>query len=184
MAPSHSAWAPSASRSILLLAAFLSIMLSPCRNWLAEVPCVPLQGAFEPRLLKRIRFLSRERHRRSAAQRKPLLRGQDDRRMRRLNPPEFRGHPLIDGLLYGRRLYHQLAGVNKLGQLLLLLQSRLQLDRSHPVEGGPNGAPLAALFLYEPPELISSCSCQGFFLRSHEQPPLPLQAPGFEAVLF
>src|ERR671913_1859948 len=100
--------------------------------------------------------------------------------MRRLHPPELRGRPVIDRLLYGRRLYHQLAGVNKLGQLLLLLQRQLQFDRHHPVEGGPNGAPLAALFVDEPPELISSCSSQGFFLRSHEQPPLPLQAPGFE----
>src|ERR687898_2153297 len=102
--------------------------------------------------------------------------------MRTLHSPELGGHPLIDRLLYSRRLDHQLAGVNKLGQLLLLLQRRLQLDRPHPVEGGPNGAPLAALFLDEPPELISSCSSQGFFLRSHEQLSLPLQASGFEVV--
>ena len=39
--------------------------------------------------------------------------------------------------------------------------------------------PLAALLLDEPPELLTSCSAQGLFLRSHEQPTLPLQAPGF-----
>src|SRR5918994_783612 len=153
-------------------------------NVASRIPCVPVQGAFQPRPLEKIRFLSRERHRRSTAQRKPLLRGQDDRRMRRLHPPELRGHPLIDRLLYSRRLDHQLASVDQLAQLPLLLQCRLQLDRLYPVEGGPNGATLAARFVDEPPELVSSCSSQGFFLRFHEQPPLPLQAPGFEAVFF
>src|SRR5829696_917080 len=130
------------------------------------------------------RLLSGGRHGRGAAQGEPFLRGQDDRRMRTLHPPELGGHPLIDRLLYGRRLDHQLAGVDKRGQPLLLLQGSIQVNRLHPVEGGPNSPPLTALFLDKQPELLSSRLAQGFFLRSHEQPPLSLQAPGSEAVFF
>src|SRR5687768_2347994 len=128
------------------------------------------------------RLLSGGRHRRGAAQRQSLLRGQDDCRVHTLHPPKLRRRPLLDGLLYGRRLDHELAGVDQLGEPLLLLQGCIQLDRLHPVEGGPNGAPLAALLLDEPPELFPAASAQGLFLRSHEQPSLPLQAPGLEAV--
>src|SRR5215203_2593756 len=121
-----------------------------------------------------LRLLSGGWHRRGAAQGELLLRGQDDRRVGTLYPPQLRRRPLVDGLLYGRRLDHQLAGVDQLGQALLLLEGRLYLDRPHPVEGGPNRAPLAALLLLdEPPELFPAASAQGLFLRSHEQPPLP-----------
>src|SRR5215204_2130767 len=127
---------------------------------------------------------SGERHRSGAAQGKSPLRGQDDRRVRTLYPPKLRRWPLVYRFLYGRRLDHQLAGVEELGQPFLLLQGSIQVNRLHPVEGGPHRAPLAALLLDKQPELLSSCFAQGFFLRSHEQPPLSLQAPGFEAVFF
>src|SRR5215208_4770300 len=128
------------------------------------------------------RFLSGGWQRRGAAQRQLFLRSQNDRRVRTLHSPQLRRRPLIERLLYGRRLDHQLAGVDDLGEPLLLLQGCIQVDRHHPVEGGPNGHHLVALILDEPPELLTSCSAQGLFLRSHEQPTLPLQAPGFEAV--
>src|ERR687890_1233657 len=115
------------------------------------------------------------RHRRGVAQQQVLLRGQDERRVHTPHPPKLRRRPLLDRLLYGRRLDHQSAGLNKLAQLPLLLEGRLELERLHPVEGGPNGAPLvAALLLDELPELSPAASAQGLFLRSHEQPSLPL----------
>src|SRR5215210_6608942 len=121
------------------------------------------------------RLLSGGRHRRGAAQRQFLLRGQNDRRVHTLHPPKLRHPPLVDRLLYGRRLDHQLAGVDQLAQLPLLLEGRLELKRPHPVEGGPNGSPLdAALLLDELPELSPAASARGLFLRSHEQPPLLL----------
>src|SRR5215217_9003768 len=131
-----------------------------------------------------LRLLSGGWHRRGAAQGELLLRGHDDRRVRTLHPPQLRRRPLMKCLLYGSRLDHKLARVDKLGQALLLLEGRLKRDRPHPVEGGPNGAPLTVLLLDEPPELFPAASAQGLFLRSHEQPTLPLQAPGFEAVFF
>src|SRR5215212_7754261 len=51
-------------------------------------------------------------------------------------------------------------------------------------EGSPNGSTLDALLLDELPELSPAASAQGLFLRPHEQPSLPLQAPGLEAVFF
>src|SRR5918994_1429315 len=93
--------------------------------------------------------------------------------MRTLHPPELGGHPLIDRLLYSRRLDHQLARVDKLGQLLLLLQRRLQLDRPHPVEGGPHRAPLAALLL----ELLKSLPPYAPVLADLKARQLPLLAP-------
>src|SRR5215208_2167387 len=119
------------------------------------------------------RLLSGGRHRRGAAQRQLFLRGHDDRRVCTLHSPKLRRRPLIERLLYGRRLDHQLAGVDEFGEPLLLLQGCIKVNRLHPVEGGPNGHPLAALLLDEPPELLTSCSAQGLFLRSHEQSPLP-----------
>src|SRR5215212_9117922 len=130
------------------------------------------------------RLLSGGRHRRGAAQRQLFLRGHDDRRVCTLHSPQLRCRPLIERLLYGRRLDHQLAGVDEFGEPLLLLQGCIQVNRPHPVEGCPNAPPLTALLLDEPPELLTSCSAQGLLLRSHEQPTLPLQASGFEAVFF
>src|SRR5215218_4406806 len=121
------------------------------------------------------RLLSGGRHRRGVAQQQLLLRGQDDRRVHTPHPPNLRRRPLVDRLLYGRRLDHQSASVDQLAQLPLLLEGRLELDRLHPVEGSPNGATLdAALLLDELPELSPAASAQGLFLRSHEQPSLPL----------
>src|SRR5215208_469503 len=104
---------------------------------------------------------SGERHRCGAAQGKSPLRGQDDRRVRTLYPPKLRRWPLVYRFLYGRRLDHQLAGVEELGQTLLLLQGTIQVNRLHPVEGGPNGAPVAALLLNESPELVSRVPPRG-----------------------
>src|SRR5215213_8497718 len=194
MALSHSAWAPSVPRSILALA-FLSIMWhllvkrslqkslvyphkglpnlglsqedhTQVRSELYSPECV--EGEFCETRPEESRLLSGERHRRGAAQGKTLLRSQDDRRVRRLHPPQLPRWPLVYRFLKRSRLDHQLAGVDERGQPLLLLQGCLQLDRPHPVEGDPNGAPLPAL-LDEQPELLSSCSAQGVFLRSHEQ---------------
>ncbi len=58
--------------------------------------------------------LSGERHGRRSAQRQPALGGEYHRRVRGLGPPEMRGRPLLYRLLYGPRLYHQLAGVREL----------------------------------------------------------------------
>src|SRR5215208_626359 len=129
-------------------------------------------------------LLSGGRHRRGPAQGEPFLRGQDDRRVRALHPPQFGRRPVVDGLLNGRRLDHQLASVDQLAQALLLLEDCLQFDRSHPVEGGPNAPPLAALLLDKQPELFPAPSAQGFFLRPHEQPTFAFQAPGLQAIPF
>jgi hypothetical protein len=58
----------------------------------------------------------------------------------------MRVQPLLDRLLYGRRLDHELAGVDELGQLLLLLQGGIQVYRPHPVEGGPHRVPFSSFF--------------------------------------
>ena len=58
--------------------------------------------------------LSGGRHGRRSAQRQPALGGQYHRRVRGLGPPEMRRRPLLYRLLYGPRLYHQLAGVREL----------------------------------------------------------------------
>src|SRR5215210_5830463 len=122
-----------------------------------------------------LRRFSGGRHRRGVGQQQFLLRGQDHRRVHALHPPKLRRPPLVDRLLYSRRLDHQLAGVDKLAQLPLLLEGRLQLEWLHPIEGGPNGSTLdAALLLDELPELSPAASAQGLLLRSHEQPSLPL----------
>src|SRR5215216_1457250 len=115
---------------------------------------------------------SGERHRSGAAQGKFLLRSQDDRRVRTLYPPQLRRWPLVYRFLYGRRLDHKVAGVEELGQTLLL-QGTIQINRPHPVEGGPHRASFSGLF-DELAELLTSCSSQGLFLRSHQKPPLPL----------
>src|SRR5215211_2138803 len=95
------------------------------------------------------RLLSGGRHRRGVAQQQLLLRGKDHRRVHTLHPPKLRRPPLVDRLLYGCGLDHQLAGVDQLAQLPLLFQGRLELERLHPVEGGPNGAPLDATVLLD-----------------------------------
>src|SRR5215213_11004229 len=141
-----------------------------------------LETEFSEVRLEEWGLLSGERHRRGAAQGKSPLRGQDDRRVRTLYPPKLRRWPLVYRFLYGRRLDHVAAGVDELGQTRLLLQGSIQVDRPHPVEGGPRRSPLAALLFDEPPKLVGSCSSQGFFLCCHEQPPLLLQALGSEAV--
>src|SRR5215208_4947143 len=120
------------------------------------------------------RLLSGGRHRRGVAQQQLLLRGKDHRRVHTQHPPKLRRPPLLYRLLYGRCLDHKVAGVDQLAQLPLLFEGRLELERLHPVEGGPNGAPLAALLLDELPELSPAASARGLFLRSHEQPSLPL----------
>src|SRR5215208_172952 len=117
-----------------------------------------VEGRFSEGRPQEACLLSGGRHRRGAAQRKLLLGGQDDRRVRALHPPKLRRRPLADGLLYGRRLDYQSAGVYELGQPPLLLQGGIQVDRLHPVEGGPNAHPLAALLLDEPPELFAAAS--------------------------
>src|SRR5829696_8901548 len=63
-----------------------------------------------------------------------------------------------------------------------MLQGRIQLYLPDPVEGGPHGAPLAG-FLFDKSPQRSTSSVHRAFLRSHEETPLSLQAPDFQAVL-
>src|ERR671910_225227 len=138
IAPSHSAWAPSAPRSIPPLA-FLSIMGSLlAKRRLQKSLVYPHKGLPNLSLSRRSshagplravftqvrgrgvcevrpeesRLLSGERHRLGAAQGQSLLRGQDDRRVRRLHPPQLRRWPLVYRFLQRRRLDHKVAGID------------------------------------------------------------------------
>jgi len=102
--------------------------------------------------------------------------------MRALRPPEHRPWPLVDHLFQGHRLDNQLPGFDELGQPLLLLEGKLQIDRPDPVEGSPHSASFLGR-LDEAPELAISFSTRGLLIRPHQQPPLALQSPRFEAIL-